>query len=173
MLQKFNPSLFYHRVSGSWIILLFKLESVDPNSEIYQGVCWSFLKWIILKRNHICRPRRFSWSWKAFSKLTICAGLFGMVIFNLWQLSVSLYFSNYTNFMAAVCQCKQTVINPTLKMCRAEKLAVKVLFPLFAAMKTAKLWFGVDQEIISWQTVLRHTLLGRASPWKAPSRATS
>lgn len=49
---------------------------------------------------------------------------------------------------------------------------VKFLFFLYVAIKNAKLWFRVDQEITSWQTRLRHILPGRAGLLKAVSRAT-
>lgn len=45
------------------------------------------------------------------------------------------------------------------------------LFSLFAAMKSAKLWFWVDQEMAPWQTGLSHFLPGRAGPFDAVSRA--
>lgn len=48
---------------------------------------------------------------------------------------------------------------------------VKFLYSLSAAMKNAKLWFRVDQEMTSWQTGLRHILPGRACLLKAVSRA--
>lgn len=47
---------------------------------------------------------------------------------------------------------------------------VKFLYAPFAAMKNAKLWFWVDQEMTLWQTGLRHILPGRAGPLKAVSR---
>lgn len=46
------------------------------------------------------------------------------------------------------------------------------LCSLFAAMKNAKLWFRVDQEMTSWQTGLRHILPDRAWLLKPVSRAT-
>lgn len=65
---------------------------------------------------------------------------------------------------------KQITGKVTFKVC-GEGLMVSFLFSLFAAMKSAKLWFWVDQEMAPWQSELSHFLPGRAGPFDAVSRA--